>query len=110
MAHTFTVALQQTGRVRQACTLKEADIYMGREHIDVCKWYSTQACNRAAVMQDFPNFIPASSHHLKPLPRDCAQLTLLSFHPRIDGRITLHRSVKPHDPVLIMSRFHFRAR
>ncbi len=40
-----------------------------------------------SIMQDFPHFVPAFSHHLKPLMRDGSQFTAMLFHPRIDGGI-----------------------
>jgi hypothetical protein len=45
-------------------------------------------------MQEFPDFIPAFSHHLKPLMRDGSQFTSMLFHPRIDGGITLDSAVE----------------
>src|SRR6266498_3887311 len=45
-------------------------------------------------MQKFPDFVPAFSHHLKPLMRDGSQFTYMLFHPRIDGGISLDSAVE----------------
>jgi hypothetical protein len=46
-------------------------------------------------MQKLPDFVPAFSHHLKPLNRDGAQFTCMLFHPRIDSGIPLGSAVEP---------------
>jgi hypothetical protein len=45
-------------------------------------------------MQDLPDFVPAFSHHLKPLMRDGSQFTSMFFHPRIDGAIAFDSTVE----------------
>ena len=45
-------------------------------------------------MQKLPDFVPAFSHHLKPLMRDGSQFTCMLFHPRIDGGIPLDSAVE----------------
>src|SRR3989442_9510770 len=45
-------------------------------------------------MQKLPDFVPAFSHHLKPLMRDGSQFTGMLFHPRIDGGIPLDSAVE----------------
>jgi hypothetical protein len=45
-------------------------------------------------MQKLSDFVPALSHHLKPLMRDGSQFTCVFFHPRIDGRIPLDSAVE----------------
>jgi hypothetical protein len=40
-------------------------------------------------MQEFPDFVSAFPHHLKPLPRDGSQFAGMLFHPHIDGWIPL---------------------
>src|ERR1700679_3641998 len=62
MAHELAGALQQTGWVRQRCALKETYIYVGSEYIDVAERRISQACNRAAVMQQLLYFAPESAH------------------------------------------------
>src|SRR5437870_10753183 len=64
------------------------------EYIDVAERRISQTCNRAAVMQKLPDFVPAFSHHLKPLMRDRSQFTCMLFHPRIDGGIPLDSAVE----------------
>ena len=94
MAHELAGALQQAGRIWQRRAVKEPHVYVRSEYIDVAKGRISQTCHRTAVMQEFPNFVPAFSHHLKPLMRDGSQFTCMLFHPRINGRIPLDSSVE----------------
>src|ERR1700704_6528945 len=94
MAHELACPLQQAGRIRQRCAVKEPHVYVRMEYIDVAEGCVSQTCNRAAVMQKLPDFISAFSHHLKPLMRDGAQFTCVLFHPRIDGGIPLDSAVE----------------
>src|SRR5215471_15804396 len=45
-------------------------------------------------MHKLPHFVPALSHHLKPLMRDGTQVTRMFFHPRIDRGIPLDSAVE----------------
>src|SRR3984885_9264606 len=94
MAHELAGALQQADRIRQRCALKEPHIDVRSEYIDVAEGRISQTCNRTAVMQDLSNFVPASSHRLKPMMRDDSQFTFMLFHPRVDGGIPFHSAVK----------------
>src|SRR5277367_5391943 len=94
MAHELAGALQQAGRIRQRCALKEPHVYVRSEYIDVAEGRIAQTCNRTAVMQDLPDFVPALSHHLKPLMRDGSQFTSMLIHPRIDGGIAFDSTVE----------------
>src|SRR5713226_8313247 len=94
MAHELAGALQQAGRIRQRGAVKEPHVYVRSEYIDVAERRISQTCNRTAVMQELPNFVPAFSHHLKPLVRDGSQFTSVLFHPRIDGGIPLDSAVE----------------
>src|SRR5204863_8714132 len=73
----------------------------------------SQTCNRAAVMQKLPYFVPAFSHYLEPLMRDGSQFAACSFiHESMAGsRSTapLNRSssvliVAPHGSRLRLER------
>src|ERR1700690_2689737 len=94
MAHELAGALQQAFRIRKRCAVKEPHVYMRSEYIDVAEGRISQTCNRTAVMQKFPDFVPAFSHHLKPLVRDGSQSTRMLFHPRINGGIALDSAVE----------------
>src|SRR5215472_3089723 len=94
MAHELASALQQAGGVRQCCAVKEPHVYVRSEYIHVAEGRISQTCNRTAVMQKLPDFVPAFSHHLKPLMRDGSQFTRMPFHPRIDGGIPLDSAVE----------------
>src|SRR6266705_1670087 len=110
MAHELAGALQQAGRIRQRCAVKEPRVLVRSEYIDVAERRISQTCNRTAVMQKLPDFVPAFSHHLKPLMRDGSQSTcMLSF---IDASMAGSRSTAPlnsSNSVLIdRSTFCFR--
>src|SRR5947209_9107852 len=90
MAHELAGALQQAGRIGQRCAVKEPHVYVRMEY----EGRVSQTCNRAAVMQKLPDFVPAFSHHLKPLMRDGSQFTYVLFHARIDGGIPLDSAVE----------------
>src|ERR1700757_3828510 len=94
MAHEPACALQQAGRVRQRCAVKESHVYVRSKYIDVAERRISQTCNQTAVMQKLPDFVPAFSHYLKPLMRDGSQSTCMLFHPRIDGGIPLDSAVE----------------
>src|ERR1700680_5331031 len=94
MAHELAGALQQVSRIRQRCAAKEPYVYVRIEYIDVAEGRISQTCNRTAVMQELSDFVPAFSHHLKPLMRDGSQSTCMLFHPRIDGGIALDSAVE----------------
>src|SRR5882724_516056 len=94
MAHELAGALQQAGRIRQRCAVKEPHVYVRGEYIDVAEGRISQTCNRTAVMQKLPDFVSALSHHLKPLMRDGSLFTCMLFNPRIDGGIPLDSAVE----------------
>src|SRR5712691_491779 len=94
MAHELAGALQQAGRIRQRCAVKEPHVYVHSEYIDIPEGRISQTCDRTTVMQKLPDFVPAFSHHLKPLMRDGSQFTGMLFHPRIDGGIPLDSAVE----------------
>ena len=102
MAHEPAAALQQAGRIRQRCALKEPHVDVRGEYIDIAEGRISQTCNRTAVMQKLPNFIAALSHHLKPLLRDGSQFTCMLLHPRIDGGGPFDRAVESQQ----FRRFH----
>src|ERR1700694_1574288 len=103
MAHELAGGLQQADRIRQRCAVKEPHVYVRRENIDVAEGRISQTCNRTAVMQKLPDFVPAFSHHLKPLTRDGSQSTCMLFHPRIDGRIPLAAPLNRSNSGLIVA-------
>src|SRR5437588_12917216 len=94
MPHELAGPLQQAGRIRQRCAVKEAHVYVRGECIDIAEGRISQTCNRTAVMQKLPDFVAAFSHYLKPQMRDGSQFTCMAFHPRIDGRISLDSAVE----------------
>jgi hypothetical protein len=104
MAHELAGALQQAGRIRQRCAVKEPHVYVRSEYIDAGEGRIAQTCNRTAVMQDLSDFVPAFSHQLKPLMRDGAQFTSMLFHPRIDAGSLSTAPLNRSNSVLIVAR------
>src|SRR5437773_370230 len=94
MTHELAGALQQASRIRQCCAVKEPHVYVRGEYIHVAEGRISQTRNRTAVMQKLPDFVPAISHHLKPLMRNGAEFTCMLFHPCIDRGIPLHSAVE----------------
>ena len=94
MSISLLSAAAFVSRIRQRCAVKEPHVYIRIEYIDVAEGRISQTYNRAAVMQKLPDFVPAFSHHLKPLMRDGSQFTCMLFHPRIDGGIPLDSAVE----------------
>src|SRR5687767_6376504 len=94
MTHALACALQQACWIRQRCALKESHVYVRGEYIHVAEGRISQTCHRTAVMQKLPDFVPALSHHLKPVMRDGSQFTCMRLHPRIDGGIALDSAVE----------------
>src|SRR6478736_7278478 len=94
MTHELAGALQQASRIRQRCAVKETHVYVRGEYIHIAEGRIAQTYNRTAVMQKLPDFVPALSHHLKPLMRDGSQFTCMLFDPRIDSGIPLDSAVE----------------
>ena len=94
MAHSLACALQYVSRIWERRPLKEPDVHVRGEYIDVAEGHIAQTCNGATVMEEFPDFVAAFSHDLKPLARDGSQFTLMRFHPRMDGGIALDSAVE----------------
>src|SRR5260370_30590974 len=94
MAHELPGALQQAPRIRQRCAVKEPYVDVRSEYIYITEGRISQTCNRTAVVQQLPDFVPAFSHHLEPLKRDGSQFTCMFFHPPIDSGIPLDGAVE----------------
>ena len=82
--------------------MKEPHVDVRGEYIDVAEGRISQTCNRTAVMQKLPDFVPALSHHLKPLLRDGSQFTRMLFHPRINGGTPFDSAIESQE----FRRFH----
>src|ERR1700745_625126 len=94
MAHELSGALQQADRIGQRCALKETHVNVRSEDIDVAEGRISQTGNRTAVMQELPDFVPAFSHHAKPVMRDGSQFTCMLSRPSIDGGSPLDSAVE----------------
>jgi hypothetical protein len=95
VTHKFSGALQKMRWVRQSCALKETHVHVRREYVDVAERDTTPARDGTSVVDKFPDFIAALSHHFEPLARDGSQLPRVPFHPRVDGGVPLDSSVEP---------------
>jgi hypothetical protein len=95
MAHELAGALQQAGRIGKRCAVKEPHIDVRGKYIDIAERRISQTYNRTTVMQKLPDFIPALSHHLKPLMGDGSQFTGMLLHPSIDGGVPRDSPVEP---------------
>src|SRR4051794_5520157 len=94
MPHKLAAALQQAGRIRQCCAMKEPHVYVRGEYVHVAEGRIAQTRNWMAIMQKLPDFVPALSHHLKPPMRNGSQFTGMLFDPRVDGGIPIDSAVK----------------
>ena len=87
MPHIPASAFQQARRIRKPGAAKKPDVDVRCECVDVCECCISYTCSRMAVMQYFPDIVSTPAHGLKPVARDCTQLTRMFRHPAIDGRI-----------------------
>ncbi len=94
MSHVLAVAVQQACRIRQRCAVKEPNVDVRGEYIDIAEGRISQTGNRTAVMQELADFVAAVSHHLKPLLRDSSQFAVMLVHPGIDGGVPLDSAVE----------------
>ncbi|HEU5234466.1 MAG TPA: hypothetical protein VFU50_16520 [Terriglobales bacterium] len=75
--------------------MKESDVYVGSEYIDIAEGRIPQACDWAAIMQELPDLVSAFSHHLKPLACNGSQIAGVRFHPRINVGIPFDGAIEP---------------
>jgi len=90
----FPVPCKQMGRIRQLCTVKEADVHVRGECIDIGEGRVAEAGDWAAVVEEFADFVAASSHHFKPFASDGSQDTCMLFHPGVDGGIAFDGAIE----------------
>src|SRR5262249_41280721 len=92
MSHDLARALKQSLRIRQFGSMKEADVDVGLEGIDVGKRRTAHAHSGLAIMQHFPNVITAMAHGLKPPSCRDTQSILVFIPPKLDGGMALCRA------------------
>jgi len=97
VAHEFAGALQETSGIGQGCALEESDVDVRGEHVDIGEGGVSEAGDGAAVMEEFPDFVAAVAHDLKPVIRDGSQFAWMLAHPGIDGGIMLNRAVEAEE-------------
>ena len=74
--------------------MKESDVHVRSEYIDIAEGRIPQAGDGAAIMQELPDLVSAFSHHLKPLACNGSQFTGMRLHPRINRGIPLDSAVE----------------
>ena len=97
MPHILASAFQQARRIRKLGAAKKPDIDVRGECVDVCECRVSYTCGRHAVMQKFSDIVSTLAHGLKPVMRNCPQVTRMFRHPGIDGRIPFNRTGEPKE-------------
>jgi len=69
MTHALAHSLKQAGRVCKHCAIKETDIGMRLERVDVSKRCISHTKDWASVVQNLADIRAAIAHALKPTPR-----------------------------------------
>lgn len=87
MAHEFAGALQEMCGVGQGCAVKEADVDVRMEGVDIGEGGVAEAGNGAAVMQEFADFVAAFPQGFKPVAGEGSEFGGMLFHPRVDGGV-----------------------
>src|ERR1700753_3664792 len=62
VAHALATALQQRGRVFKQCAVKETDVDMPCERVDVAEGRIVDAGHGTAIVHEFPHIGTALSH------------------------------------------------
>jgi hypothetical protein len=63
VAHTLAGALQEASGIGKRGSLKETDVDVGGEDVDVGKRRVSQTRDRAAVVEEFEDLVAGTSHH-----------------------------------------------
>ena len=95
--HEFAGALQDSGRIRQRRALKESNIHVCREHVDVGKRRIAQAGGGHTIMHDLADIIAALAHHFKPLAGNVAEFPALLLEPCFDGGVSLESAAQSEE-------------
>ena len=95
MSHELAGAFKQTLRIRQFGSMKEADVDVGREGIDVRKRRTAHACGGLTVMQHLTNVIAAMAYGFKPPSCRGTQWTLVFLPPELNAAMPLYRAIEP---------------
>ena len=94
VTHVLAGALQEMSGIGQGRALKESDVDVRGEDVNVAKRNISQTCDRTAVMHEFADLVAAAAHDFEPSMSDGSQFTGMVFHPGIDGGIVLEGAVE----------------
>ena len=92
--HVFSAALQQVCRVLQHCSVKESDVHVRCESVDVSEGDIAKAGYGTAVVEQLAHLVAAGAHHLKPFTCEGAWFTRMGAEPGFDGGVVLDGSIK----------------
>ena len=70
VTHVFAGALEQATRIAQESAVEQAEVYVCFEDVDGGERRVAETGDRAAVVDEFANFVAAVSDHLKPVLGD----------------------------------------
>lgn len=94
VAHEFAGTQENAGRIGESIAVKEADVDVGGEDVDVGEGCVAEAGDGAAVMEDLADFIAAFAHDGEPMLGDVAEFAGVALHPGFDGGVTLESAVE----------------
>jgi hypothetical protein len=87
VAHTLAGALEQPRRILERRAMKEADVHVGAEGVDVRERGGADTRGGVAVVQELANVRAAAAHRLEPGPSHLSQRMLGRREPAVDVRI-----------------------
>jgi hypothetical protein len=103
VAHELAGALQQAEWIGQRGTVKEPQVDVRSEDIDVAKGRISETGNRTTVVHELADLVAAIAQRLKPVTRDRSQVACAFVQPPVDGWVVLDSAVKSEQV-----RFHCR--
>src|ERR1700729_3093427 len=90
--HAFAASQQQSGWILEQRATEEADVDMTFERVDVTERRITDTGDRATIVHQLADIVPALPHHQEPPSRERSQLERTVGQPGVDSRISSHRS------------------
>jgi hypothetical protein len=85
VAHAAAAAFEQAGGIVEVYAVKEADIDVRSEDVDVCEGSIAHARCGTSVVQQLTHVFATSTHVLEPQACDGAKLGLALVQPQVDG-------------------------
>ena len=97
MPHVLAGTLKQTRGIVQRRAVKEADIDVIPEGVDVSKRRILHACDGATIVHELADVGAAVPHVFKPGPRQPSQFVRRLGEPGIDLGVSMDRAVEPKE-------------